>query len=425
MKDASNIVALRRYLNSAEKRYEDCLNRVSTYQARNKRLEAELAAEKEKRQGNPAASLVPNLRFEADQVEIGRLKGRLQAELVKEKATMWGTKAQMEEYQQLATELENEKRKNRSGDAGNIEGSYTQQRLEREKADLERQLKASKADTAKVQHQNNQFRRMITTTGAGDIRPTYMIINDYGTLIEQIQRIVVEFYPIDLTMKPRVPERPLPKQLDVLQLWSQRLTIVQLQNRLRCVLFHLLWEHVLNVPWFGLHNVPSGEYVEKVLAAFEQQRDGHDELVRLKTRTDWRVSTMKCASWIQSQYPPETGVAITTTAEMMDKFMEPFLPRTVARNTVKAAFLKLCQQAHALMLELSKDRVLSKVEIPVSGTLYDEKEHIGQDRDVRKRQAIKKEAVQEKPILFVLAGVLVDRTEAGERMVIAKAHVIL
>lgn len=46
---------------------------------------------------------------------------------------------------------------------------------------------------------------------------------------------------------------------------------------MRYVLFRLLWEHNLDVPWFGIHNVPDGELAEKLLAGFERQQDGYDE----------------------------------------------------------------------------------------------------------------------------------------------------
>ena len=75
----------------------------------------------------------------------------------------------MNNYEQRASELENQKRKNISSWASNIGGSYTQQRLarekeEREKTDLERQLKLARNEAAKEKDLGTQLRSMLTKT---------------------------------------------------------------------------------------------------------------------------------------------------------------------------------------------------------------------------------------------------------------------
>ena len=95
---------------------------------------------------------------------------------------------------------------------------------------------------------------------------------------------------------------------------------------------------------------------------------------------------MECASWIRSRYLPKAGVTITVIDEMMDKFMDPLLSRTLARNTVKTALLKLCQRAHALILEVRQGRDLLEIEVPVSGIVYDDKEHMVENYDVPQSQ---------------------------------------
>ncbi|KAG4434042.1 hypothetical protein IFR05_010464 [Cadophora sp. M221] len=185
-------------------------------------------------------------------------------------ATNPDLKSAMEKIEHLETDLK-EARAERDESRNNE--CHLQTTLEREKADLEQQLRESKEETSK-------FKVIVLgNTGPRNIRPTGEVFKDYEDLIYQIQSIVFKFYPADLgpRMVPTIPIHPLPKQKELLQLWSNGYTEQQLLNRMRSALFELLWEHILNVPWYNLQNVPGGGTVEEILGTFEQKHEGYND----------------------------------------------------------------------------------------------------------------------------------------------------
>lgn len=143
-------------------------------------------------------------------------------------------------------------------------------RLEKEKADLERQLRESVEQTFKLT-------KIMVRNTEPNIILTEDAIRDYEHLVNQIQYIVYKYYQVDLGIRPAIPMHLLPKQEKLLQLWSKGYTKPQLSNRMRSALFELLWEHILIVPWYNLQNVPGGETVEKVLGEFERNLEGYNK----------------------------------------------------------------------------------------------------------------------------------------------------
>ncbi|KAL5326239.1 hypothetical protein ACEPPN_007377 [Leptodophora sp. 'Broadleaf-Isolate-01'] len=415
LNDTGEIERLKRRIAVLEEQNEEYLLSTCRMSIANGELKSQLAAEQER--GSGASQPPPSdIGSTGDQTQIELLKGtirNLQLDLEEEQANTARLKGDLHK-------AERERRGSseyRPGGGGGLVTTSSEVRLEKEKADLERQLRESVEQTFKLT-------KIMVRNTEPNIILTEDAIRDYEHLVNQIQYIVYKYYQVDLGIRPAIPMHLLPKQEKLLQLWSKGYTKPQLSNRMRSALFELLWEHILIVPWYNLQNVPGGETVEKVLGEFERNLEGYNKLDQLETRADWRTSTMKTASWIRDEYAHQTSPAIISAAKMMESFMAPLLSNTAPRGKVSAAFLNLCESAHALMLALRQERIMYQIELPAPGTQYNKKEHTAWDCDVHGAKKVESDFIR-MPILFPLSGILVVQNMIGERHVLSPAKVVV
>ncbi|KAH9205470.1 hypothetical protein DL95DRAFT_491010 [Leptodontidium sp. 2 PMI_412] len=390
LNDTGEIERLKRRIAVLEEQNEEYLLSTCRMSIANWKLKSQLAAEQER--GSGASQPPPSdIGSTGDQTQIELLKGtirNLQLDLEEEQAHTARLKGDLHK-------AERERRQSTEYSPGGGDGLVTT---------------SSERNDCKKYGTN-----IILTEGA---------IRDYEHLVNQIQYIVYKFYQVDLGIRPAIPMHLLPKQEKLLQLWSKGYTKPQLSNRMRSALFELLWEHILIVPWYNLQNVPGGETVEKVLGEFERNLEGYNKFDQSETRADWRTSTMKTASWIRDEYAHQTSPAIISAAKMMESFMAPLLSNTAPRGKVSAAFLNLCESAHALMLALRQERIMYQIELPAPGTQYNKKEHTAWDCDVHGAKKVESDFIR-MPILFPLSGILVVQNKIGERVVLSPAKVVV
>jgi len=156
-------------------------------------------------------------------------------------------------------------------------------------------------------------------------------------------------------------------------------------------------------------------------------------LTRLGHETDileWRIQTLKCASFLEVRH--ETA---TRTAQAIEDFMAPLRFPPQDRLTQKAAGAprdsvnRLCNDAYNLILTLRRCDDTYRCEVPKPGAKVDtDVEPLAQEYHHSTTEASHGRVASEKAvILFTIFGSLVKYPEnnMAKRLVLEKAHVVI
>ncbi|KAI9053982.1 hypothetical protein LZ554_002926 [Drepanopeziza brunnea f. sp. 'monogermtubi'] len=284
---------------------------------------------------------------------------------------------------------------------------------------LQLQSKEAEEDRHRLHAQAAVLRGMVVKNG----RPSAEQIDDqtiaasFVSLRDQIQRISFKLCSGEVT---ELIVKDLRQRCPIFLGMKKR---EQLRNRVRAVLFNVIFDVVLQRKCFGLEGFGQSAELESGLARFEaallQLDAGHEAEI-----VDWRIQTLRCASWM--------GLANTSLDQVACKIldlMQPLWPKSdTASDKLLGLVRRLCNDSLKFVLVLRSSRDSYICEMPAPKSRLTEDSDV-QDQelcpDVGSRSQSWTSTDQE--VLFPIAGALVKYPEhhAAVRLVLEKAHVVV
>ncbi|KAI2626430.1 hypothetical protein GGR54DRAFT_653262 [Hypoxylon sp. NC1633] len=176
-------------------------------------------------------------------------------------------------------------------------------------------------------------------------------------------------------------------------------------NRIRGIIFSLLWEEILSRAVFGLDD---SEELDKVKWALELLEDAFLSKLpkeNLKEFVDWRMASSKCGSLLGGN----TNLA-SETANKIWNFLKPVETIPGSEKKGKDLLLRLCEDAMELNSHLRSSRDVFEIRRSFKGPLEIHMDFVDEEAD---EELDPRRDSGDKPgdVAYCLFGALVKRTE--------------
>ena len=175
--------------------------------------------------------------------------------------------------QKLATsQQQNQELKNRHNEATIERDASEKQRhqAEKHKNDMEREIRELQGGVRILREENEMLQDFVAK--ASNEEESFNDPHIIGLFIDlraQIQHIALECYHTDEGSRPDTSRQLSDEQHAFLSYWVDGVRGAVLKNRLKGVIFSLLFEHIISKPAFGLEGFGTGR-LEEELIEFEQ-----------------------------------------------------------------------------------------------------------------------------------------------------------